>query len=317
MALPQHLQGAVDLLLGEMPGVGRRTATENLSRAYRAGETSQGIDFGAYLATRLPATYAAASLVLAEVRRLVPDFAPQSMIDAGSGPGTASWAALTVWPEVVDICLVDRDPAFLELARQLATGHPTIGNATAIVADLSTTLALPSVDLVTVAYALAEIPQSGIDAAVINLWERADVLVLIEPGTPAGFARIAAARRLLLQQGALVVGPCPHGNACPMMHPNWCHFAVRLARSRAHMHAKSARVPFEDEKFSWLAVRHRQAAVDHGVLPSARVIAPPRSSKGGVELDVCTPAGLERRTVRRRDRDAYRKARKLRWGGAF
>ena len=39
-----------------------------------------------------------------------------------------------------------------------------------------------------------------------------------------------------------------------MMGDDWCHFSVRLPRSREHMHAKRAKVPFEDERFAYLAV---------------------------------------------------------------
>ena len=84
---------------------------------------------------------------------------------------------------------------------------------------------------------------------------------------------------------------------------------MRLPRSRAHLHAKAARVPFEDEKFAYLIAARTPAGTT-----AARILAPPRRNKTGIALKLCTPAGLERRTIASRDRDAYKRVRKLDWG---
>ncbi len=50
----------------------------------------------------------------------------------------------------------------------------------------------------------------------------------------------------------------------------------------------------------------------------ARVLAPPRQSKGRVELKLCLPEGLSDDVlVSKRDGDAYRVARRLDWGDSF
>ena len=161
-------------------------------------------------------------------------------------------------------------------------------------------------------YALAEIAPAAQGAVVTSLWDACDgVLALIEPGTPAGYARILAARDTLIAAGAEVVAPCAQAGACPLTAPDWCHFSVRLARSRDHRIAKGADVPFEDEKFAYLlAARPGIAAA---VRPH-RILAPPQAGKPGIHLKLCTPAGLEARFVPRRDKPAHAAVRRLGWG---
>ena len=94
-----------------------------------------------------------------------------------------------------------------------------------------------------------------------------------------------------------------------MAGEDWCHFSVRLARSRAHMHAKAARVPFEDERFAYLALA-REGAPGQG----ARIIAPVQHAKPGLTLRLCEEGGIVQRHIARRDAPAYKQARKLDWG---
>lgn len=305
------LKQAIDRILGASGGGSRRTGANRLSDTYRAGGSSAGVDPTAYLAARLPATLAAAAAVLGEVKRLRPDLLPQSLLDAGSGPGTAAWAGVGCWPDIASVTLLDSHAGFLALARALAAnGPPALQDATHVRSGIA---AMPddlAADLVTAAYVLAELPQAEAGAMALHLWRRAvQLLVIAEPGTPAGFARIRAARAALLSSGAVPVGPCPHGSDCPVTGQDWCHFSVRLARSRAHMHAKGARVPFEDEKFSWFA-----AARTGSPSGGARIIAPPRHGKSGLDLRLCTPDGLTARHAAGRDRPAIKVLRKARWG---
>jgi ribosomal protein RSM22 (predicted rRNA methylase) len=135
-------------------------------------------------------------------------------------------------------------------------------------------------------------------------------LLIVEPGTPAGWQRILDARDLLLKQGAHLIAPCPHAQSCPLLAPDWCHFSRRVSRSRAHLQAKGAEVPWEDEKFSYLAVSRNSAA-----LPAARIIASPRAGSGKIELKLCQSDGQARAVlVTKREGDRYKKARRLGWG---
>jgi ribosomal protein RSM22 (predicted rRNA methylase) len=310
MIFPPMLSAALDQML---EGVSRKdlaARAQAMSAAYRKGETSGGIvtaaDALAYAVARMPATYAACTAVFGRVAHALPDFAPASLLDVGAGPGTAAWAARAAWPELGTTTLLDRNPALRTLARQLSDAQ---GVAAEIVAgDLAT--GMPQTDLVVASYVLAELPEAQAAAIATDLWRITEqALVLIEPGTPTGFARIRAARAALIAAGAHVAAPCTHDNVCPMAGDDWCHFSQRLSRSREHMALKGATVPFEDERYAYVAVTRAPVA-----RTAARILAPPLESKPGLTFKLCDANGLRSAFVATRDKDTYRRVKKRGWG---
>ena len=317
--LPAALRAALDRALEGVPRKGLAERAARTSDAYRAGRPSAGVirepeDALAYALTRLPATYAACATVFAEAAGMAPGFAPRSLLDAGAGTGAASWAASEVWPGLAAVAWLDASPRFLALAAQLAAeGPPALRTAEARRLDLTGAGPWPKADVVVASYALAELPLDKQTSTIAELWASCEgVLALIEPGTPAGYGRILAARTALIAAGATILAPCPHGGACPLVGDDWCHFSVRLPRSRDHRLAKGADVPFEDERFSYLiAARPGIATAPR----RPRVLAPPRVDKPGIALKLCGPDGrVEPRLVAKRDKPAYALARRLGWG---
>jgi ribosomal protein RSM22 (predicted rRNA methylase) len=319
--LPAPLRAALDRALEGVPRAGLAERAARTSEAYRAGRPSSGVireadDALAYALTRLPATYAACATVLAEAARMAPAFAPRTLLDAGAGTGAASWAAAAVWPALASLTWLDASAPFLTLAAQLAAeGPPVLKSAETLRADLTAAGPWPRADLVVTSYALAEIAPNKQISVIGELWNSAEgILALIEPGTPAGYARILAARDALIAAGATIQAPCPHQAACPLIGDDWCHFSIRLPRSRDHRLAKGAEVPFEDERFSYLiAARHGVGAAPR----RPRILAPPRTAKPGISLKLCGLDGaVERRVAPKRDKAAYAAARRLDWGDA-
>jgi ribosomal protein RSM22 (predicted rRNA methylase) len=319
--LPGNLNAAMTQMLHGVPANTLARSVQVLSARYR-GEglpdrraVRSDTDVLAYLSYRLPATYAAVTAALMATAERRPDLRPMSMIDAGAGPGTAMWAAAAVWPSLEVFMLVENDPRMIVAGKRLAmeAAQATIRDARWLPADLAAEPDLPRADVVVAAYSIGEIASSRFEMVVARLWDAcADTLVVVEPGTPRGFATVRAVRDSLRSEGASILAPCPHQDACPMAGEQWCHFAIRLERSRLHRAAKGAALAYEDEKFSYVAMsRHPGRPID------ARVIGHPRARHGHVDLDLCTPDGLRSEMVSRSDRDRYRLAQRVRWGSAI
>jgi ribosomal protein RSM22 (predicted rRNA methylase) len=288
-------------------------AAKAISDGYRSGASSQGIvtplAAAAYATARMPATYAASAAVFARLAEVMPDFAPQSLLDVGAGTGAASWAAATAWPDLHTMTLLEPNPALRNLARRLAEEGP-LAKAEFLAAHLDAEL--PEADLVVASYVLAELAEDKAATVARDLWKGArSALVLIEPGTPQGFARIRAARAALIEAGAHVAAPCTHDNACPLAGDDWCHFSQRLPRSRDHMLLKDASVPFEDERYSYVVVTREK------MVSGARILAPPLEAKPGLTFKLCDASGLRAQFVATRDRNEYRRVRKRGWGDLF
>jgi ribosomal protein RSM22 (predicted rRNA methylase) len=316
-SLPAELRAALD---AKLEGLSRQDVAARaavISKTYREGGNSGAIasetDALAYALARMPATYAAVVASLNALREARPGFAPQSLLDVGAGPGTASWAAAEAFPTIANFALLDANPVLRGLALHFARGssrldaaNHQLGQARALLGGNS------EADLVIASYLIGELGERDRHDLTDAMWTRTrDTLVIVEPGTPAGYARIIAARAQLIASGAHVAAPCPHDRACPLQSPDWCHFAQRLPRSRAHMQMKDAELPFEDEKFSYVVLTRKLVA--HR--PS-RVLAPPISGKAEIVAKLCTPDGLAIVKVPRRDKAAYARARRWSWGDA-
>ena len=319
--LPDTLRAAIDVELARQPAGALTAAVAALTEAYAHGRPSPIADQAwqaAYLAVRLPATYASVAAVLAQVSGEILG-GVRSLLDLGAGPGTATWAALDRCTALTTATQVDRSQSLLGAGARLGAAV-LAGRALTLsqhTADLSDTSDWQAADLVIAAYALSELAPAARASAVRAAWRAAtQLLVIVEPGTVPGFERIHDARAALIAAGAAILAPCPHEGTCPMRNgeriDDWCHFAVRLPRTRQHRQLKGGTLGYEDEKFAYV-VATRGTAADR---PLARVLRHPRIEKGRILLSLCTPDGAVRRVVKRRD-PSWHAARKTAWGDGW
>jgi ribosomal protein RSM22 (predicted rRNA methylase) len=294
--LPLATRRRIEERASEVPFTELKRAAEAMSDAYREGRLS-AVSPIAYLVTRMPATYAAIYSALGE---LPEDLPIASVLDVGAGTGAASIAAHELYPEA-KIEMMERDRALAREARGF------LPDAACIEADAARVERFPERDLVIAAYSLGEM---GAPVA-LRLWQAARVaLMIVEPGTPKGFALIRSIRDELLEGGAPIAAPCPGPVPCPMAGADWCHFAARVERSSLHRRLKGGELNYEDEKYSYVAFTR-----EHYAPAAGRVVRRPQHHAGWIELQVCAPAGLETRRVTKRDREPFREARHVTWGG--
>ncbi len=329
--LPRALADGIESLIEGHDLKAIRRATKELSANYRSDRPQVALSTPehrlAYLLARLPATYAAVAAVLGEVRARIGGI--RSLLDLGAGPGTAAWAAAELFPELERVTFLERDPEMVAIGKKLAADHPVLGSAEWIANDLRSVRFEPH-DLVIAAYSLSEI--SGRDArqgvskagragdaltgVSTRAWKAAQkALVILEPGTPRGFASLLPLRDTLLAQGEHIAAPCPADAECPMKNrpDDWCHFAARLGRTSLHRRLKAGELGYEDEKFSYLVFARDRAAPQ----APARILRHPVHGKGHVKLTLCQAPNVRELTIGKSDREAFRLARRARWGDAW
>lgn len=292
--IPQPLREMIEQQAADFSGAALAEAAARISESYRAGlapRLDSALSRAAYLITRMPATYGALKAASAEL-----PFEPESWLDLGAGPGTAAWVA------GCPATLVDANEAWEDLHE-----------ARRVHADLTRLPPLEPHDVVSVCYALNELAERDRSRVVDEAWSLARRAVLVlEPGTMEGFRIVRQARRQLLAQGARILAPCPHEGDCPLGEGDWCHFAVRVERSRLHRKLKGGELSYEDEKYSFVLAMKGEAPARAG-----RILRHPRIQAGLIELRVCAAEGIRDERVTKRDKAAWRAARKADWGGRW
>ena len=317
--LPQALQSALDALICGADEAQLARDARAVSEAYRT-RTGTGVrlvsragEAAAYAASRMPATFAAVQASLREALE-ASGLRPQTLLDCGAGTGAASWAADALLELTRATCL-EREAVMADTgSRLMAAGSEALAGARWEERDMTENAPLPRAQLVLEGYMLGELSQGERLPVAERMWDAAEqMLLLVEPGTPQGFANLAAVRAHLLSRGAHIAAPCPaSATGCPMREGDWCHFAVRVQRTRLHKMLKSADAPFEDEKFCYLALTRTPPAAPC----RARVLRHPQIAPGRITLTLCEHGEHATRTVTKKD-PLWKRARKTGAGDAL
>ena len=344
MRLPIDLQEAIERHTERQDARTLARAAESLTDRYREANFAQAAmrtaaDYAAYLAVRMPATYAAVTAALSQAKQLSPEVNLRSVLDLGAGPGTASWAAAELFPDLQQVVCVERDAQLCRLGCELMSDADSkaLRDAKWHTSALEQPLPAEQFDLVILSYSLGELAAKQADEVLRRAWRCASQwLAVVEPGTKPGYANVARARELLVAEEACLLAPCPHVFRCPMqaseklssaaqslaplplaekaeLRPgDWCHFSVRLERSGDHRRLKSGELGYEDEKFSYVITSREECT-----RAAARVVRHPMRYSGYTQLELCTPEGLQRKTVTRSQKEDWRRVRKTDWGDGW
>lgn len=254
------LRTALAGLLDGLPPKSATQAVERLIANYRGRTPTHApvlrdrSDVVAYAAYRMPATFEAVCSALEAFAVTVPGWVPGSHVDVGGGTGAATWAVNATWEGGRPVTVLDWAEPALALGREIAAVNPELKAAEWQRSRIGSALTIESADLVTVSYVLGELTAADRAAVVEAAATAAQVVVIIEPGTPDGYTRVIEARDRLVAAGFHIAAPCPHSAACPIVPgEDWCHFSARVSRSSLHRQVKGGSLPYEDEKFSYVA----------------------------------------------------------------
>lgn len=259
-------------------------------------------DVLSYALTRMPATFEVISSVLKELPSSC-----SSMIDVGAGTGAGACVAISGEYAKEILCL-ERELAMLQL------GETLLKNAYPQVAwkkfDLSCQKIEQKADIVLSSYVLNELSEENRIFAVEKMWQATNhFLIIIDSGTPSAFEMMKKFRSYLIEQGAFMVAPCPCSAECLN---KWCHFEVRVARTKMHKFLKAGQAPFEDEKFTYLIFSKQPERVCR-----SRVLRHPRIEKGKIGLQLCTKDGIIEKVISKKEEALFKKARKIKAGDAL
>ncbi|MDI3387281.1 small ribosomal subunit Rsm22 family protein [Streptomyces sp. B-S-A8] len=317
----EALRPALSGLLDGLPPKQAAQAVDRLIANYRGRTPTDApvlrdrSDVAAYAAYRMPATFEAVRSALDAFAAAAPEgWSPGSHVDIGGGTGAATWAVSATWPEERPVTVLDWAEPALALGRELAESNPLLRAARWQRSRIGAALTVESADLVTISYVLGELTEADRGSVVEAAAAAGETVVVVEPGTPDGYARIIEARDRLIAAGLRIAAPCPHSAACPIEPgKDWCHFASRVSRSSLHRQVKGGSLAYEDEKFSYVAATRLPAAP-----APARIVRRPQLRKGQVLLDLCVrDEQLTRTTVTKRHGDRYKAARDAEWGDAW
>ncbi|XP_038860150.1 methyltransferase-like protein 17, mitochondrial isoform X2 [Salvelinus namaycush] len=282
-----------------------------------------------YMVAKLAGGYAAVKRVLNEIKKRDPSFSPHSLLDFGSGLGTAVWASHSFWGDTLkEMVCVDNSGAMNTIADRLLRGSSEKDEP--VIKQVYFRQFLPvspkvQFDLVVGAFSLSELAsQKEREDAILTLWRKtSSYLVLVENGTKEGHQILMDARDILLKKQERtahdprrpsVFAPCPHESPCPKL------FQLPLVPcnfSQAYSPLPLPGAPDRlTERFSYLVLSRTDWAGGEG-LDWARLTAPVLRRPRHVHCQVCCSSGEIKRvvvTAHRHGRDVYRCARSSDWG---
>ena len=322
MELPIELKIAIEKRLENANIKQLQKDAENISIKYRT-ESGQGkrllteeLEALSYSAVRMPATFGAVCTALKNMLEtytsVIDGTGIETLLDVGAGTGAGTWAA-SRFLDFEKVTCLEREDVMLNLGKSLMkeSDDEEMKKVVWKKFDLLTDNIEEKADLVICSYVLNELSDADRMKALDKLWKATNkFLLIIEPGTPGGFNQLKEIRIKLIENGASVIAPCTNSGKCCMPENDWCHTTCRVSRSKIHKLLKNGDVPYEDEKFSYIAVCKENFKINR----ISRVLRHPIIEPGKITLEVCSEEGIKQILITKKDKELFKKARKVKCG---
>lgn len=316
MNLPYQYLNYINTMLDGIKLNDLRNVVFNIIDKYKNNEGEEGIindelKAKVYVAYRVPATFGSVYEASRHTFELYKENI-STVLDVGSGPGT-SIIALNELIDFTKATLLEKEDSMINIGKSLLNNDEELSSkCNYIKGDLNSSKLINS-DLVISSYVLNEIGSNNFKSILDKLWEATNkVLIIVEPGTKKGFEIVKEARDYLLSKEAKIIAPCTHLSSCPIKGDDWCHFTIRVERSKIHRLIKDASLPYEDEKFSYIALAKEKCSRSN-----IRILKEPKVTKASVIIDSCHECDIEKIKIKIKDKENYKKAKKAKWGDSF
>lgn len=252
-----------------------------------------------YLLYFFPINFAKVSFVL---RKMASKHLGQvrSVLDIGSGPGSAALSAALHCDQVSEFELIDQSAAALKDATQLLKAWKPELQVKTICCDLMQYRSHKKFDLILLSHVLNEISSDAKKIKfILNLVKNSlnpnGKICIIEPALQESGSALMRLRDGLLEQGIGIDSPCTHFASCPMLktgRKDWCHFYVEW---KEPSFLKQVDKILQNEnthlKCSYLILSQKQS---HAAKYKARVVSNHMKTKGKAEVLACHRFGLAR-----------------------
>jgi ribosomal protein RSM22 (predicted rRNA methylase) len=322
--LPQAIEKAISGILQQQETPEWIHRAVDLHTRYTTGKTDNKKfvrdypDALAYLGLRVPATYAQVFGALSSVHELIPSWHPTSLLDIGSGPGTATWAAISQWPGLDDITCLDEDKDFISFGKLIIENSKITHYVNWKSCDVRLGIEEneSSYDLVIIANVLNELTSGAQEKLIGQAFNLCNgLLIIIEPGTPRGSKIVSSVAQKLHKAGILLA---PYiANTFIEDADYYLHFPQRFIRPefqrriRQQMRTRTEMASdWEESKYSYVAISKFPVEKNYW----ARTVGEPEIQKGFLEIPVITAENLTKIKVMKRDNEAFTFAKRLRWG---
>jgi len=322
--LPQKIEEAVEQILSQKDNAVWDATSEELHNRYIQREKGQNnsyidnySDALAYLALRLPATYAQIVGALRQVQEVLPSWKPQTLLDIGAGPGTGILATQAIWSTVASATCLDGNEDLLNLGKTILSHSQMPTKIVWQQGDIRNEIKEDKTyDIVLLANVLNELRTNEVEKVIEEAYRVCSgVLVIIEPGTAFGNTLITSISKKISDSGLLIA---PYiDNSFMADKDTWIHFPQRFIRPafqrrlRQQMRESSLMASdWEEAKYCYVAISK---------IPSennawGRVIGPVKKMKGFLEVPVLTKDAIIHKKVMKRDKTNYSFTKNLQWG---
>lgn len=318
MKIPDLLEVGIENEIQGIKITELKELAQNLSNRYmnekRAGQTllSKEKEALAYSIMRMPATFCAVTTALRHTLTIAENVEIETVLDIGAGTGAATWA-ITELVNPKEIMCLEREEAMRKVGQALMKQNAEMQNIKWINEDITSANSIKGADLIVTSYMINELKLEERKSVIQKLLSLdSKIILIIEPGTPEGFKNIKEIQKIALENEAYVVAPCTHQKLCKLPEDDWCHSTVRVERNKIHKILKSADAPYEDEKFSYIAISKQYFST-----VKSRVLRHPIIETGKITLKLCTNGNIEEKIITKKDKEQFKMAKKKKCGESF